>query len=142
MRRPLSRCSGHDGAMNTDVANLDRAVAAIDQLWDPRIFARVNDHAIKVVKVEGEFVWHSHPDSDEMFLVLDGELTIGLRDADQQATSVTLGVGDSYVIPRGVVHRPTSDSGATAVLVEHRDTTNTGEHEGDLPGHIATTLGH
>ena len=127
--------------MNTDVANLDRAVAAIDQLWDPRIFARVNDHTIKVVKVEGEFVWHSHPDSDEMFLVLDGELTIGLRDADRQVTAITLGAGDSYVIPRGVVHRPESESGATAVLIEHRDTTNAGEHEGDLPDHIVTTLG-
>jgi mannose-6-phosphate isomerase-like protein (cupin superfamily) len=117
--------------MNTDVANLDRAVAAIDQHWDPRIFARVNDHMIKVVKVEGEFVWHSHSDSDEMFLVLDGELTVGLRDTDRQVTTITLGVGDSYVIPRGVVHRPESQSGAT----------NTGEHEGDLPDHIVTTLG-
>lgn len=127
--------------MDIATVNLDHTVTAIDDLWNPRILARVNDHAVKVVKLQGAFIWHSHPNSDELFLVLAGELTIGLRDPDGQVTSVPLGVGDTLVIPRGVVHRPESDNGATAVLIEHRDTTNTGQHDGDLPDHITTTLG-
>ena len=89
--------------------------------------ARLNDYEVKLVRIEGEFVWHSHQDTDELFLVLAGELTIQLRDR-----SVTLGPGQLYVVPRGVEHCPRADGEVKAMLLEPAGVINTGDASGDL----------
>ena len=93
--------------------------------WSPKVVARLNDYEIKLVTIKGEFVWHSHPDTDELFLVIDGSLTIQLRDGD-----VTLGPGQLYVVPRGVEHCPRADVETHVLLIEPRGTPNTGDAGG------------
>jgi mannose-6-phosphate isomerase-like protein (cupin superfamily) len=95
--------------------------------WSPKVVARLNDYEIKLVKLEGEFVWHSHADTDELFLVVAGDLTIRLRDGD-----VHLREGQLYVVPRGVEHCPVADGEVAAVLIEPAGVVNTGESGGDL----------
>ncbi|MDE3137573.1 MAG: cupin domain-containing protein [Acidobacteriota bacterium] len=90
--------------------------------WSPKIVARFNGHDVMVVKVLGEFVWHSHPDTDDFFLVLKGNLTIQLRDGD-----VRLGPGELYVVPRGVEHRPVAEEEVLMLLIEPEGTPNTGD---------------
>src|SRR4051812_40459076 len=102
--------------------NLDAALAQVSEPWQPHRLVTVNDHDVKVVRLDGEFVWHTHVDTDELFLVLAGRLVIQLRDGD-----VTLGPGDVYVVPRGVEHCPRADGQVEAVLVERVGTTNTGD---------------
>ncbi|SDU79884.1 Cupin domain-containing protein [Microlunatus sagamiharensis] len=87
--------------METEVRNIQQALQSITEHWQPHRLTSVNDHDVKVVKLQGEFVWHTHPDTDELFLVLAGELTIQLRDRD-----VVLGERDVFVVPRGVEHSP------------------------------------
>lgn len=105
------------------VVNLDEKFTTFDDRWSPKTIAQMNDLHIKIVKVEGDFVWHSHPDTDELFLVHDGELTIEMRDAP----SVTLGPGDLYVVPRGVEHRPLAKHECRALLIEPAGVVNTGD---------------
>lgn len=95
--------------------------------WSPKVIARLNDYEIKLVKLKGEFVWHTHPDTDELFLVIDGELTIQLRDGD-----VTLGPGQMYVVPRGVEHCPSAAGEVRAMLIEPAGVVNTGDAGGEL----------
>lgn len=96
--------------------------------WSPKLVARLNDYEIKLVKVQGEFVWHSHEETDELFLVVEGTLTIQLRDGE-----VTLGPGQLYVVPRGVEHRPVAEGEVAALLIEPSGVVNTGDAEsGDL----------
>jgi mannose-6-phosphate isomerase-like protein (cupin superfamily) len=115
--------------MNGSVSNVRRALAEVDELWSPRPVARINDYAVKAVRVQGEFVWHRHAATDELFLVLGGELDIDLRDVDGQRR-VSLGTEDVFVVPRGVEHRPVSRDGAEVLLLEPVETVNTG----DVPG--------
>jgi mannose-6-phosphate isomerase-like protein (cupin superfamily) len=89
--------------------------------------ATLNDYDVRVVKTSGEFTWHSHPDTDELFLVLAGSLTIRM-----EAGEVTIGPGEMYVVPRGVRHQPFSAEGADVVLIEPSETVNTG----DTPSHL------
>ncbi|MFF1572741.1 cupin domain-containing protein [Leifsonia sp. NPDC058292] len=112
--------------MTQHVRNLDTALAQIAEPWQPHRVASVNDYDVKVVKLNGEFVWHSHPETDELFLVLSGRLTIQLRDGD-----VELGPNDLYVVPRGVEHCPKAEGDVTAVLIEPQGTVNTGDAPGD-----------
>jgi mannose-6-phosphate isomerase-like protein (cupin superfamily) len=112
--------------MKEAVSNIREALAQLDELWSPRPLARINDYAVKAVKVQGEFVWHRHRDTDELFLVVSGELDIGLRDADGER-QVSLGANDVFVVPRGVEHRPVSRHGAEILLLEPADTVNTGD---------------
>jgi mannose-6-phosphate isomerase-like protein (cupin superfamily) len=107
--------------------NLAARLARFDDVFAPRLVARLNDYKVLLVKVLGEFVWHSHPETDEFFLVLDGRLTIQLRDGD-----VELGPGELYVVPRGVEHCPRSDEGAQVLLIEPLATVNTGTAGGAL----------
>jgi mannose-6-phosphate isomerase-like protein (cupin superfamily) len=109
------------------VVDLAAKLAQFTDHWSPKVVARMNDYEVKVVKLEGEFTWHSHEDTDELFLVLDGELTIQLRDGD-----VTLGPGDLYVVPRGVQHCPRADGEVSALLIEPSGVVNTGDAGGDL----------
>ena len=92
--------------------------------WQPKIVARVNDYDVMVVRVEGEFVWHSHAETDDFFFVLEGELDIELRDR-----TVTLTAGELFVVPKGVDHRPVARKGEVKLLlIEPQDTPNTGDN--------------
>ncbi|MGH1564692.1 cupin domain-containing protein [Mumia sp. DW29H23] len=117
--------------MSDGVRNLQAALSTITQPWQPHRLASINDYDVKVVKIHGEFVWHTHPETDELFLVLSGELTIQLRDGD-----VTLGPGDVYVVPRGVEHCPRADAEVEAVLIEPMGTVNTGDAGGEMTSEL------
>jgi mannose-6-phosphate isomerase-like protein (cupin superfamily) len=106
----------------TEKVDLAAALASFDEAFQPRIVARYNESKVMVAKTRGEFVWHSHPDTDDFFLVLDGKLTIQLRDGD-----VELGPGELYVVPRGVEHCPRADPEAHILLIEPAGTPNTGD---------------
>jgi mannose-6-phosphate isomerase-like protein (cupin superfamily) len=110
-----------------DKVNLLQALAGFVGHWEPRIVAMLNDYKVLVVKVRGEFVWHKHDETDDLFLVVKGHLTIQLRDRD-----VELDEGELYVVPRGVEHCPRADQEAWVLLVEPRDTVNTGDAGGPL----------
>lgn len=105
-----------------DAINLSQKLAAFSEHWSPKIVARFNGHDVMVVKLKGEFVWHSHPETDDFFLVLKGNLTIQLRDGE-----VRLGPGDLYVVPRGVEHRPVAEEEVHLLLIEPEGTPNTGD---------------
>lgn len=111
----------------TDVVDLAAAFAAFSEPWSPRTVAVMNDHDVRAVRTHGEFTRHSHPDTDELFLVLSGSLTIRLDDGD-----VVLGPGQLYVVPRGVHHQPVSAEGAEVLLLEPSATVNTGDNPGEL----------
>jgi mannose-6-phosphate isomerase-like protein (cupin superfamily) len=106
----------------TEKVELTAALATFGEAFQPRIVGRYNDNKVMVAKVRGEFVWHSHPDTDDFFLVLDGRLTIQLRDGD-----VELGPGELCVVPRGVEHCPKADTEAHILLIEPVGTPNTGD---------------
>ncbi len=95
--------------------------------WSPKVIARLNDYEIKLAKLKGEFVWHTHDDTDELFLVIEGRLTVQLRDGD-----VTLGPGQLFVVPRGVEHCPITDGDVAVMLIEPAGVVNTGSAGGDL----------
>ncbi|MEJ7567767.1 MAG: cupin domain-containing protein [Gaiellaceae bacterium] len=107
-----------------DAVNLAEKLASFDEVFSPRIVGRYNGNKLQVAKVRGEFVWHSHPDTDDFFLVLSGRLTIQLRDRE-----VELGPGEVFVVPSGVEHRPRSDEGAEILLIEPLGTPNTGDSD-------------
>ncbi|MBF4617491.1 cupin domain-containing protein [Clavibacter sp. VKM Ac-2873] len=113
--------------MSNDVHNVLAALSTISAPWQPHRLTSVNDYDVKVVKLHGEFVWHTHPDTDELFLVLSGELTIQLRDRD-----VVLGPQDTFVVPRGVEHCPKAVNEVEALLFEPQGTVNTGDVGGDM----------
>ena len=107
--------------------DLAQALASFDGRWQPRIVGYLNDYKILVVKTEGEFVWHTHDETDDFFLVLKGRLTIQLRDRD-----VVLEPGQLFVVPRGVEHCPKADEEAHVLLIEPTGTLNTGDAGGEL----------
>jgi mannose-6-phosphate isomerase-like protein (cupin superfamily) len=106
--------------------NLHEKLARFDDLWSPKIVADMNDYHVKVVKVQGEFLWHTHEETDELFLVLRGSLTIRLRDGE-----VTLDEGELYVVPRGVEHMPVAAEECQVLLLEPAGTVNTGGAGGE-----------
>ena len=101
--------------------DLAAVLSTLDEPWSPRTVATLNDYDVRVVKTHGEFTRHTHPETDEVFLVLAGSLTIRLDDGE-----VTLGPGQLYVVPRGVHHQPLSMDGAEVLLIEPSETVNTG----------------
>ncbi|GAA0663903.1 cupin domain-containing protein [Kitasatospora atroaurantiaca] len=107
--------------------NLQDKLALFSEHWSPKTVGRLNDYEIKVVKIQGEFVWHTHDDTDELFLVLDGQLTIQLRDQD-----VELGPGEMFIVPRGVEHCPRATGEVAALLIEPQGVVNTGNAGGAL----------
>lgn len=113
--------------MTNSRVDLAEKLSLFSEYWSPKTVAQLNDYEVKVVKIRGEFVWHSHEDTDELFLVLSGELTIQLRDRD-----VVLGPGQLFVVPRGVEHRPIAHEEVHAVLIEPTGTANTGSVGGPL----------
>jgi mannose-6-phosphate isomerase-like protein (cupin superfamily) len=101
--------------------NLAEKLARFDERWQPKIVAELNDTHVKVVKIDGEFVWHHHEDEDELFLVVSGRLRMQLRDGD-----VVLEPGELLVVPRGVDHCPVGEGETHVVLIEPATTVNTG----------------
>ena len=95
--------------------------------WSPKVIAEMNDYQFKLAKVEGEFVWHSHNDTDETFIVIDGELTIEFRDRH-----VVLKKGEMVVVPRGVEHKPSAENECKIMLLEPKAVVNTGDSGGEL----------
>jgi mannose-6-phosphate isomerase-like protein (cupin superfamily) len=106
----------------TDSINLAEKLAQFSEHWAPRTVAQLNDYDIMVVKVQGEFVWHSHADTDDFFLVLKGRLTIRLHHR-----KVVLGPGELFVVPRGVEHQPFAEEETHLLLIEPSGTPNTGD---------------
>jgi mannose-6-phosphate isomerase-like protein (cupin superfamily) len=113
--------------MKHEPININDRLATFDKHWSPRIIAEMNDYQFNLVKVLGDFVWHDHPDTDEVFIVFDGSLDIEFRDG-----KVTLGPGEMYVIPKGVEHRPVAEHECKIMLVEPKGVVNTGDAGGDL----------
>jgi mannose-6-phosphate isomerase-like protein (cupin superfamily) len=103
------------------------AFAQLDGPFRPAILGYLNDYKLQVVRAHGEFVWHTHDDTDDFFLVVDGSLTIQLRDRD-----IVLGPGELFVVPAGVEHCPHADEDALVLLIEPRGTRNTGDVESEL----------
>ena len=108
--------------MNHDKVDLREALAKIREPWSPHLVAELNGQHVRIAKLEGEFTWHSHEHEDELFLVVDGEVTLKLRDRDVHLTE-----GQLFVVPRGVEHMPVSEHGASVLLFEPASTVNTGE---------------
>ncbi|MDX1520406.1 MAG: cupin domain-containing protein [Anaerolineae bacterium] len=111
-----------------DKINLAQKLSQFSDHWSPRTVAQLNDLDVMVVKVQGEFVWHKHDDTDDFFLVLDGQLTIRLPDRE-----VTLEPGELFVVPRGVKHQPYAEEEAHLLLIEPSGTPNTGDPETAAP---------
>ena len=123
-----------------DPIDLDDVLASFDDAWSPRIVTRVNDYDIRLARFAGEHVWHVHQDTDEFFLVLDGEIEIGLRDPQERV--VTLSRGQVLVVPRGTFHKPSSKEGASVLLVEPAGTLTVGDAHDEVPAHVDVTTGH
>ena len=102
--------------------NLAEKLDSFSEHWQPRVITSYNDNDVMIVKVQGEFVWHKHDDTDDFFLVLKGTLDIQLRDR-----TVTLGPGELFVVPKGVEHRPVAQDEVHLLLIEPRGTPNTGD---------------
>lgn len=102
--------------------NLSDKLAFFSDHWSPKIVAAFNGHDVMVVKAKGEFNWHSHPDTDDFFLVLKGRITIEMREGN-----VTLGEGEMFVVPKGVEHRPVAEEESHLLIIEPAGTPNTGD---------------
>jgi mannose-6-phosphate isomerase-like protein (cupin superfamily) len=111
--------------MPTDVVDLAEKLSFFSEQWSPKVVSRLNDYEVKLVKLQGEFVWHKHDRTDELFLVIAGELTIRLREGD-----VTLRPGQLFVVPRGVEHCPVAEDEVHALLIEPTGVVNTGDAGG------------
>jgi len=110
-----------------DKINLEEKLSSFSDQWAPKVIAEMNDYQFKLVKIEGEFVWHEHDDTDEAFIVIEGSMRIEFEDG-----SVELGEGEMYIVPKGVRHKPCADTECKVMLVEPRDVVNTGEADSEL----------
>ena len=128
--------------MNAGPVNLQAALNSFDEVYSPRIVTRMNDYDVRIAHAKGDHVWHVHADTDEFFLVIDGQFDIALRDADGGERVVSLRQGDVFVVPKGTEHKPSSPGGSI-LMFEPSGTSTTGDrHEGDLPSHVDSTTGH
>ena len=113
--------------MDQEPINLQEKFTRFTDHWSPRVIAEMNDYQFKLAKVQGEFVWHDHPDTDEVFVVIEGQLTIEFRDGQ-----VSLGPGEMYVVPKGVEHKPVASDECKIMLIEPRGVVNTGAADSEL----------
>lgn len=113
--------------MKFEAINFKDKFSKFTEHWSPRVVAEMNDYQFKLVKVEGEFIWHDHPDTDEVFIVLEGILNIEFRDG-----LVTLNSGEMFVIPKGVEHKPVANSECKIMIVEPKGVVNTGDSGSEL----------
>lgn len=127
--------------MSTQPIDLKTALAGFDAIWSPRIVGYINDYDVRLAKFDGEHLWHVHEETDEFFLVVDGEIEIGLRE-DGGERVVTLAAGSMFVVPRGIFHKPSSKNGASVLLVEPTGTLSVGDRHDEVPGHVDVTVGH
>ena len=107
--------------------NFEEKFSRFTEHWFPRVIAEMNDYQLKLVKVQGEFVWHKHPETDEVFIVINGVLNIEFKDG-----KVTLESGEMFVIPKGVEHRPVAKKECKMMLIEPKGVVNTGDASGQL----------
>lgn len=107
--------------------NLEQKFSLFNEHWTPKIIAELNDYQVKIVKVEGDFVWHDHSDTDEFFFVIEGTLFI-----EFESETMELNAGELYVVPKGVQHRPFAHGECKVMLIEPRGVINTGEASSDL----------
>ncbi len=112
--------------MPNSAINLLEKFRLFNDFWQPRVVAELNDYQVKLARIEGEFIWHDHADTDELFICLEGRLTLEMHDGN-----VDLGPGDLYVVPRGVPHRPVAHGECKILLLEPRGVVNTGSEESD-----------
>lgn len=113
--------------MQPPIINFSDKLDQISDLWSPRIIARMNDYHLKLARIQGEFIWHSHPETDEVFIVIKGSMNIHLRDE-----IVRLNEGEMYVVPKGVEHKPTAEHECHILLIEPAGTLNTGDAGGEM----------
>ncbi|MDA3810443.1 MAG: cupin domain-containing protein [Spirochaetaceae bacterium] len=113
--------------------NLKEKFSKFTELWTPKIIAQMNDYLFKVVHIEGDFTWHDHKETDEVFMVIEGSMRIDFRDG-----AVTLKKGEMFVVPKGNEHKPYAEHQCKVLLIEPAGTVNTGESGGDLtaPGDV------
>lgn len=114
--------SSEDLAMPYFPVSLAQKFDLFSEQWQPKVVAEMNDYQFKIVRIEGDFVWHCHADTDETFLVLDGTLRIDFRDG-----AVTLGAGDLFVVPKGKEHKPFAEREVKLLLIEPKGVANTGD---------------
>jgi mannose-6-phosphate isomerase-like protein (cupin superfamily) len=127
--------------MDVKPVNLQAALASFDEVYSPRIVARMNDYDVRIAHAKGEHLWHVHSDTDEFFLVLDGRFDIALRDPGGAERTVSLHKGDVFVVPKGTEHKPSSPGGSI-LMFEPSQTLSTGDwHEGEIPAHVRSTTG-
>ncbi len=121
--------------INAEAINLEQKFAKFFDYWSPKVIAEMNDYQLKLVKFQGDFVWHSHPDTDEVFLVTKGAMEIEFRDGEAspgENRTVTVAEGEMYVIPKGLEHCTRAKNECQAMLIEPRGVVNAGEAEGEL----------
>ena len=107
--------------------NLKEKLSLFSDHWSPKVIAEMNDYQFKLVKIQGDFVWHHHDDTDEVFIVIEGTMKIEFENE-----TIELNEGDMYVVPKGVKHKPSAENECKVMLVEPRGVVNTGNTEGDL----------
>lgn len=113
--------------MTYEAINLKAKLGKFSEYWSPRVIAEMNDYQFKLAKIQGEFVWHKHADTDEVFMVLSGEMSIEFRDG-----VVELAAGEMFVVPKGVEHKPVALKECEIILIEPRGLVNTGNSGGKL----------
>ena len=109
--------------------NLKQKLGKFSDHWSPKIVSSYNENDIMVVKVKGEFVWHSHPETDDFFFVVQGQIRIEMRDGEKELPTVHLSEGELFVVPKGVEHRPIADEEVHLLLIEPKGTPNTGDEK-------------
>ncbi|MCE8035510.1 cupin domain-containing protein [Billgrantia tianxiuensis] len=112
--------------MDYKAIDIRQKLGLLNEQWSPRVIAEMNDYQFKVVKLEGDFIWHDHPETDEVFLVMKGNLRIDFRDG-----AVNLAAGEMFVVPKGVEHKPFAEQEAEVMLIEPRGILNTGQVGGE-----------
>ena len=113
--------------MNTKVINIADKFSQFTDLWAPKVIARMNDYHFKLARIKGEFIWHSHQETDELFIIMQGEMTIHLREQD-----VKLKEGEMFVVPKGVEHKPIAKQECQIMVIEPAGTINTGDAGGEM----------
>jgi mannose-6-phosphate isomerase-like protein (cupin superfamily) len=112
--------------MSYKAINLDEKFGLFTEQWQPKVIAEMNDYQFKIVKLQGDFIWHDHKDTDETFIVIEGHLRIDFRDG-----AVQIGPGEMFVVPKGVEHKPYAEQEVKLMLIEPRGLRNTGDQGGE-----------
>lgn len=112
--------------MEYQAINFAQKLSLFEEKWTPKVVAEMNDYQFKIVKIEGDFIWHDHPETDETFIVLDGELRIDFRDG-----AVHVAAGEMFVVPKGIEHKPYAEKEVKLMLIEPRGVQNTGHEDSE-----------